>query len=129
MIVADENLAGLEASIESAVAALPDLFRNGFIAGGRASLDRILQYYMAIAGRAALPPVQCNAPWISAVLEPEGNLRPCFFHPAYESAAGSLEDVLNSPQAIAFRQALDVDRDATCRRCVCSLNLPLSKTV
>ena len=129
VIVGDEGLAGLEASIERAVTALPDLFQNGFIAAGRASLDRILQYYLAIAGRAALPAVQCNAPWISAVLEPDGNVRPCFFHPAYGNASGSLEDVLNSPQAIAFRQALEVERDSTCRRCVCSLNLPLSKTV
>jgi MoaA/NifB/PqqE/SkfB family radical SAM enzyme len=129
VIVAKEDLRGLEASIEGAVAALPDLFRNGFVAGGRASLDRILQYYTAIAGRAELPAVQCNAPWVSAVLEPEGSLRPCFFHPAYGTTSGGLEDVLNSPQAIAFRQTLDVDRDSTCRNCVCSLNLPLSRAV
>jgi Fe-coproporphyrin III synthase len=127
--IADGNLAGLEASIENAVAALPDLFQNGFVAGGRASLDRILQYYRALAGRAALPAVQCNAPWVSAVLEPDGQVRPCFFQPAYSTVTGSLQDALNSPQAIAFRQALDVESDQICRNCVCSLNLPLSRTV
>jgi Fe-coproporphyrin III synthase len=129
VIIAGQGLVGLEASIERAVAALPDLFENGFIAGGRASLDRIFQYYMAIAGRDALPAVQCNAPWVSAVLEPDGSLRPCFFQPAYGVATGGLQDLLNSPTAIAFRQALDVERDSTCRNCVCSLNLPLSKAV
>ena len=119
----------LEASIESAATARPDLFKNGFVAGGRASLDRILHYYKSFAGRAALPTVQCNAPWTSAVLEPGGNLRPCFFQPAYEAATGGLEDALNSPQAIAFRQGLDVERDSTCQNCVCSLNLPLTKAV
>jgi Fe-coproporphyrin III synthase len=129
VIVADERLSALEASIERAVAALPDLFQNGFVAGGRASLDRILQYYGALAGRTTLPAVQCNAPWVSAVLEPDGDLRPCFFQPAYGAVNGSLEDALNSAQAIAFRQALEVERDSTCRKCVCSLNLPLSKAV
>ena len=129
VIVATEDLAVLEDSIEGAVASVPALFQNGFIAGGRASLDRILQYYMAFAGRAALPAVQCNAPWISAVLEANGNVRPCFFQPAYGNANGSLEDVLNSAQAIAFRQTLEVERDSTCRKCVCSLNLPLSRSV
>jgi len=29
--------------------------------------------------------------------------------------------VLNSPRAVAFRDALDVAANAICRRCVCSL--------
>ena len=129
VIVAHQDLRDLEASIEKAVAAWPDLFRNGFIAGGRASLDRIHRYYQAIALGSELPAVQCNAPWVSAVLESDGRLRPCFFHPPYDAVQGSLEDALNSPQAIAFRQSLDVDRDRTCRSCVCSLNLPLAQRV
>jgi Fe-coproporphyrin III synthase len=129
VIVAGDDLLGLEASIERAVAARAGLFQNGFVAAGRASLDRILQYYMAIAGRTALPAVRCNAPWVSAVLEPDGQLRPCFFQPAYGNANGNLENALNSPQAIAFRQALEVERDSTCRHCVCSLNLPVTKAV
>jgi MoaA/NifB/PqqE/SkfB family radical SAM enzyme len=122
------ELAALAASIDRAVAVNPERFENGFVAGGRASLDRILQYYRALAGVGQFPEVHCNAPWISAVLEPHGNLRPCFFQPAYGSAAG-LEDALNAPAAIAFRQSLDVTRDDTCRRCVCSLQLPLGRKV
>jgi sulfatase maturation enzyme AslB (radical SAM superfamily) len=48
--VAQEDLTGLEASIEGAVSMAPDLFQNGFVAGGRSSLDRILQYYQALSG-------------------------------------------------------------------------------
>ena len=129
VVIGRDDLVELEAAIDRAVAEQPHLFRNGFVAGGRRSLDRILQYYMAMAGRAALPLVQCNAPWVSAVLEPDGNLRPCFFQPAYGAVTGDLAGVLNSPQAIAFRRTLDVERDATCRRCVCSLNLPLTQRV
>ena len=127
--VGEGDLSALEASIAQAIAESPQLIRDGFVAGGRASLDRILQYYRAAAGSAEFPTVQCNAPWVSAVLEPDGNLRPCFFHPVYGSAAAGLEDALNSQEAIAFRQSLGVERDETCRRCVCSLNLPLTRTV
>jgi len=124
-----EDLLELEASIEEAIKLAPELVHSGFVVGGRASLDRILHYYAALAGRGEFPIVQCNAPWVSAVLEPDGNLRPCFFHPSYGSAAEGLEEALNSQSAIAFRQSLGVERDETCRRCVCSLNLPLTRTV
>ena len=106
---------------------LPNLFRDGFVAGGRGSLDRILQYYRSLSGVADAPPVQCNAPWVSAVLEPDGMLRPCFFQPAYGSTAAGFAESLNAPAAIAFRKGLDVTRNETCRRCVCSLQLPLTR--
>ncbi|HYE85959.1 MAG TPA: radical SAM protein [Vicinamibacterales bacterium] len=127
--IAGDDLARLEQAIERAVAAAADLFNSGFVAGGRASLDRILQYYRALAGGGQLPPVDCNAPWVSAVLEPGGTLRPCFFHGEYGSASGGLENALNSPAAIAFRRQLDVGTNAICRQCVCSLNLPLTRAV
>ena len=127
--VAQDDLCGLEASIERAVSMAPDLFHDGFVVGGRASLDESCRYYEALSGRGAFPTVHCNAPWVSAVLEPDGSVRPCFFHPGYGSAAEGLEEALNSPHAIAFRQSLGVDRNQMCQRCVCSLNLPLTRTV
>jgi MoaA/NifB/PqqE/SkfB family radical SAM enzyme len=127
--VGRKELESLKASIGRAVAMSPDLFANGFVAGGRASLDRIHQYYAALAGQCTFPPVQCNAPWVSAVLEPGGDLRPCFFHPAYGNAGDHLGHALNAATAIEFRQDLDVEKNATCQRCVCSLNVPLTRTV
>ena len=124
-----QDLRGLAAAIERAVVLEPRLFDNGFVAGGRASLDRILQYYRSLNGAAELPAVQCNAPWVSAVLEADGTVRPCFFQPPYAAAEGGLDASLNSAAAIAFRQSLDVERNAICRRCVCSLNLPLTRVV
>jgi len=123
------SLDRLKAAIDRAVVAAPDLFDNGFVAGGRASLDRIHHYYSALAGVAEFPPVQCNAPWVSAVLEPGDRLRPCFFHPVYGSASDGLEQALNSDRSIAFRRGLDVEHNDTCRRCVCSLNLSLTRAV
>ena len=124
-----ENLDRLDEAIARALSQSPELFENGFVAGGRESLDRIRQYYQALAGRAPLPRVQCNAPWVSAVLEPGGVVRPCFFHDSYGSAGDGFERAVNSPAAIAFRRDLDIDTNPTCRQCVCSLNLPLTRAV
>jgi MoaA/NifB/PqqE/SkfB family radical SAM enzyme len=119
----------LKASIEFAVSTAPGLFSNGFVVGGRLSLDRISDYYAALAGLGPLPAVRCNAPWVSAVLEADGRIRPCFFHPPYESGESGLAGVLNSDAAIAFRNALDIPSNGTCRRCVCSLNLSTTQAV
>jgi MoaA/NifB/PqqE/SkfB family radical SAM enzyme len=127
--IAATQLDALQASIDRAIAMAPELFTNGFVAGGRASLEHIYRYYSALAGQGEFPLVRCNAPWMSAVLEPDGELRPCFFQPAYGNAAASLEQALNAPTAIAFRNDLNVESNATCRRCVCSLNAPLTRTV
>ena len=123
------ELDALMAAIEQAAHADPASFSTGFVVGGRASLDRIHGYYRAVAGLAPFPDVRCNAPWVSAVLEPGGTLRPCFFHQPYPRGNGTLSESLNSPSAIAFRRRLDVQTDTTCRRCVCSLNLPLTQAV
>jgi MoaA/NifB/PqqE/SkfB family radical SAM enzyme len=99
-------------------------FDSGFIVGGVESLWRIHAYYMALAGQGPFPPTKCNAPWVSAVLEPGGTVRPCFFHPAYASAAGGeLDEAINTPEAVAFRRSLDVSTHPTCARCVCTLSL------
>ncbi|MBI1876373.1 MAG: radical SAM protein [Acidobacteria bacterium] len=103
-----------------------DDMEAGFVAGGSASLWRLHQYYAAHLGLAEFPRVRCNAPWVSAVLEADGSVRPCFFHRAYGTARQTdLRTVLNSDAARAFRQQLDIRHDETCRRCVCSLQLGL----
>ena len=116
-------------------------FASGFLAESPRKLERrLLQHFAALLGRADFAPNACNAPWVSAVIETDGTVRPCFFQPplgklhAGEAADGeaaggveadgsSLAAILNSPAAIAWRRGLDVARDAICRRCVCSLCL------
>ena len=78
---------------------------------------------IANGGRQMTSPL-CNAPWVSAVVETDGTVRPCFFHRAIGriDAGNTLFDVVNGPQAIAFRATLDVAANPICRQCVCSLN-------
>ncbi|MGA2629061.1 MAG: SPASM domain-containing protein [Terriglobia bacterium] len=55
----------------------------------------------------------------------DGAVRPCFFHPAIGNIQdGALSEVINSEQAMQFRQGLDVATNAICRRCVCSIYIP-----
>lgn len=103
-----------------------DDFASGFIAESPRKLRRrLLQYYSALLGDGAFVPNECNAPWVSSVIESDGTVRPCFFQPPLGNihAAGSLGAILNSSDAIAWRQGLDVKRDAICRTCVCTLSL------
>ncbi|HYR84510.1 MAG TPA: radical SAM protein [Terriglobia bacterium] len=88
---------------------------SSFIEGGAQRLRRILQYFNALLGRGDFPPMQCNAPWISAVIETTGKMRGCFFHPVI----GDLRTI-NGPKAVEFRKALRVESNPTCRRCVCN---------
>jgi len=96
----------------------------GFIAESPDRLMEIHTYYAALQGLAPFPYRKCNAPWVSAVVEADGNVRPCFFHEAMGNIhEGELKAVLNSEQAVRFRKDLDVASHPTCEKCVCRLYL------
>jgi MoaA/NifB/PqqE/SkfB family radical SAM enzyme len=99
-------------------------FASGYIAESPEKLGRIVAYYAALRDQGDFPPVRCNAPWVSTVVEADGTVRPCFFHKAIGNIRESeLSDILNSPEATAFRRGLDMSVEPICRKCVCSLNL------
>ncbi|HEX5473372.1 MAG TPA: radical SAM protein [Vicinamibacterales bacterium] len=120
--IGPEDLPRLHDAVAALVRTSSDDFASGFIEPGPDGLWHIVEYYRALAGRGRFPALSCNAPWVSAVLETDGAVRPCFFHPAYPRGE-TLESTINSDAAIAFRQQLDVGRNATCAQCVCRLNL------
>jgi MoaA/NifB/PqqE/SkfB family radical SAM enzyme len=123
-----DQVFALEASIRDARDRCSVVLDSGFVTGGLATLQKIHAYYAALAGLGPFPEVRCNAPWVSAVVEADGAVRPCFFQPAYPAVAGGLRQTLNAPDAVAFRANLDVARNETCQRCVCSLSLsPLTE--
>ena len=88
---------------------------DSFVEGGPEKLNRILQYFRALLGAANFPPVRCNAPWVSIVVETTGKIRGCFFQPVI----GDIRSI-NGEAATRFRRALNIDTDPTCKRCVCS---------
>lgn len=110
--------------IQNHRAELEALHRSGIVAESWPKLASLVEYFAALQNDSSFPLVTCNAPWVSAVLETNGDIRPCFFHPPYGSLDdGDLGQVLNSPAAIEFRRGLDVANNPVCQRCVCSLNL------
>jgi MoaA/NifB/PqqE/SkfB family radical SAM enzyme len=114
-----EWLAELDCEMESLIAGYP---ADGFILEAPQKLRRIVAHFRAHYGLAPHIAPRCNAPWVSAVVESNGDVRPCFFHAAIGNTAGTtLGAVLNGPQAIAFRESLRVADNPICQRCVCSL--------
>jgi len=95
-----------------------------FIAEDPGKLRKIHSYYAALHGLNPFPYKKCNAPWVSAVVEADGTVRPCFFHePIGNIRKQSLDKILNSEEAISFRKELDIEKNDTCVKCVCYLNL------
>jgi MoaA/NifB/PqqE/SkfB family radical SAM enzyme len=99
-------------------------FDSHFIAESPEKLRRIYSYYAAFYGLNPFPYKKCNAPWVSAVVEADGTVRPCFFHaPLGNIREDSLSTILNNDKSIGFRKNLDMNTDNTCIKCVCYLNL------
>jgi MoaA/NifB/PqqE/SkfB family radical SAM enzyme len=113
------ELGELEHEMEALIADYPG---DGFILETPQKLRRIVAHFRAHYGLEPHAAPRCNAPWVSAVVESNGDVRPCFFHAVIGNTAGTtLGVVLNGPQAIAFRESLRVAENPTCQRCVCSL--------
>ena len=120
-----EEVNALEAEIDALISECSRDLISGFIREDAAELWRIVRHFRAQLGQLRPRSPQCNAPWVSAVIESDGTVRPCFFHPAYGSMRDrTLLEVLNSPGAVAFRRNLDIAISPVCQRCVCSLSMP-----
>jgi len=119
-----EQLPQMKNVLEGLIRDYAEDFDNHFIAESPAKLWRIYDYYKALHHQGPFPAVQCNAPWVSAVVEADGTVRPCYFHrPMGNIQESPLSELVNRPEEIAFRQSLDMDSNQICRKCVCTLNL------
>ncbi|UCG25061.1 MAG: radical SAM protein [Chloroflexota bacterium] len=119
-----EQLPHMKRVLETLIRDYAADFENGFIAESPAKLRHIHQYYAALHQQGPFPAVECNAPWVSAVVEADGTVRPCYFHrPMGNIRQAALSELINHPKEIAFRQSLDMDKNELCRKCVCTLNL------
>jgi Fe-coproporphyrin III synthase len=98
-------------------------FRSGLIADSPRKLRRIHQYFCAVCGLAAYPPVRCNVYEYSAVIGATGRVSPCFFisGPPQAQWRGDLGRILNGDPMIALRRTIRAGSRPECARCVCSL--------
>jgi len=119
-----EEIAMLEQEVELLIQHHADDIASGFVVESEEKLRRIVRHFRAQLGE--LPPLapSCNAPWVSAVLEADGTVRPCFFHrPLGNIRDKTLIEILNGDTALDFRRRLDIPNNPICQRCVCSLHL------
>lgn len=101
--------------------------RTRYIRESETKLKRIVRRFREHLGELSPIAPSCNAPWVSAVLEVDGSVRPCFFHKKVGDVGGkTLEQVINGHEARTFRKSLKVSENAICQRCVCSLNHELT---
>jgi len=122
ILLAKEELSELEEITEGIIERYAS--EGSFIAESPDKLRKIHQYYAAFYHLNPFPYKKCNAPWVSTVIEADGTVRPCFFHaPMGNIREHSLEDILNSDHSTRFRKELDMEKDSTCVKCVCYLNL------
>jgi len=120
------EVGALDAEIEALIAETPCGTQDAFVAETPDKLRRIARHFRVHLGLQPAESPMCNAPWVSAVIEVDGSVRPCFFHPSIGNLReGTLESILNGPQARTFRDNLVIQNDPICRRCVCSLHYRL----
>jgi Fe-coproporphyrin III synthase len=120
-----EEVETLESEIEALISQYSGELNSGFVVETPDKLRKIARHFRAHLGQVQDVAPHCNAPWVSAVIDASGEVRPCFFHPAMGNMRSqSLPDILNGPGALRFRANLDIAANPICRRCVCSLHLP-----
>ena len=118
-----EETKALEEEIERLILEYEDGISDGYIVESVAKLRKIPRRFREHLGQFSPKAPICNAPWVSAVIEVDGSVRPCFFHRTIGNISSStLEEVINGDAARIFRQSLDMEANPTCQRCVCSLN-------
>jgi Fe-coproporphyrin III synthase len=124
LLEADE-VREFEEIVESVIRARGAALADGRVSSGPEGLRRLPRYYRARLGLGPFPPVDCNAPWISVYIAPDGAVHPCFFHQSVGNIRDRpLADIMTFAMP-AFRRALDVAGDATCQRCVCNIKTGL----
>jgi Fe-coproporphyrin III synthase len=118
-----KEVSALEEEIEQLILQYEAGIDHKYIVEPPAKLRKIARRFREHLGHLTPQAPICNAPWVSAVIEVDGSVRPCFFHRTIGNITSfTLEEVINGERAQEFRQSLDMENDATCRRCVCSLN-------
>jgi MoaA/NifB/PqqE/SkfB family radical SAM enzyme len=118
-----DDVAALERMLTEVERHYADDFAAGRIAESPDKLRRMVAYFRAVLGEGAYPAVRCNAPHLSAVIEVDGALRPCYFLPKMSRLRpdGTLRDAINEPEALSLRAAYRQGRRCECETCVCPL--------
>lgn len=123
MLLSEHEVAEFAEIIEQTIVSHARDFEMRFVAESPEKLRRLPKYYAAQLGLGAFPPLACNAPWVSAVVEADGAVRPCYFHNAVGNVREkNLREILQGEMR-AFRATLNVHENSVCEKCVCALKV------
>jgi MoaA/NifB/PqqE/SkfB family radical SAM enzyme len=123
-----EEVGEFQTIIEQSFVILKNRYDSRFIAENPSKMRRIVQHYSAALGMSEYPEIVCNAPWVSAVIESDGSVMPCFFHKPYGNIyENDFMEIINTAQAVDFRRNLNIAKDPVCKKCVCSLKLGITQ--
>jgi MoaA/NifB/PqqE/SkfB family radical SAM enzyme len=123
LVLSRREIDEFSAIVERTIADRGPDFESGFIAEAPSKLRRLPQYYDALANGRGFAPDACNAPWVSAVVEANGAVRPCFFHEPVGSIREAPLASIVANELPRFRRTLDVRTNPVCGRCVCSTKI------
>jgi MoaA/NifB/PqqE/SkfB family radical SAM enzyme len=123
LLLDEEEIREFSRVVEATIESHASDFERHFVAESPEKLRRLPRYYAAQLGLGPFPPIACNAPWVSAVIEADGAVRPCYFHPRAGSIREKmLRDILRVDMT-SFRAGLDVHSNPICAKCVCTLKV------
>lgn len=98
--------------------------KNGVIETTSSRFDSIIEYFKALLGSAEPPRNNCIWPWTSLVIEPNGEVRPCFFHNSFANLNKMpLDGIVNSNHLRKFRQNKKHNKSVECAYCVSPLEI------
>ena len=123
LALAHEDIAVLDQLIDEMERTHQSDFDTRFIAESPAKLRHVRNYFAALCGLGAFPPVRCNAPDFSAVVGADGHVAPCFFIPGPPQVPGApdLVRALANQHGQALRAAIGAGERHECKTCVCSM--------
>lgn len=125
LLLSQDDIRELERIVESVIRLRASDFAGGRVVPGPDGMRRLVEYYRAQLGLVPFPAVDCNAPWTSVVIEADGSVRPCFFHPSVGNIRRQRLQAILDRAMPDFRRGLQVSSDPTCQRCVCTLKVGL----
>ncbi len=122
IILNEEDIASFRTIIDETSVRFKSDFDSGFISESPEKLHKLASYYSALLGKNEFPQVLCNAPNVSAVIQSNGEILPCFFLPEYGNIRSTpIEETLNSPSIQTTRTQVKNCELERCKTCVCSL--------
>lgn len=124
VLLTPEETKHFELVIEAVLRSHHEEITSSFVEHRPEDFRGFARFFRAHNDEDSFPEPVCNAPWVSAVVHADGSVRPCTFHQPYGSIHdAALGDVVNSADAVRFREELDMSENPICRRCVSKRHL------